>query len=493
MFKFASRLGAGTLLAALLVAPAPLCAQTAPAPPPLSPQDGAAIAAAWQAASEIAGAPSLAAALELLAGPDAAARRQADATLTLAAQSLALAEHGTVQNPRAVDKDWALRAPYDAVADFEAARVQGRIADWAAALPRRDGAYRALLDERARYAAILAAGGWKSLDAGPAPKLGAVDSRAPDLRARLALEGYVAPAPKPPEPVPPATASAAAGAAPPKTPPNPLEIYDAGLAAAVADFQGHHALKADGVLNPDTLAALNIPVQDRIATLDANIERARWLPDRLPPQRIEVDIAATEATLFQGGAPVLPMRAIVGDLRHHTPSFVSQVDAVVFDPPWIVPASIAAAELYPRQRRDPRYFAAHDFYVANGQLIQRAGPKASLGYIKFDMPDPFGVYLHDTPARSLFNRDRRWLSHGCMRLQMPRELATALLAPQGWRREDIDAAIAAGATRRVGLAAPTPVYVVYRTAIAEPDGKVDFRPDAYGWDARLIQVLGARP
>jgi murein L,D-transpeptidase YcbB/YkuD len=109
--------------------------------------------------------------------------------------------------------------------------------------------------------------------------------------------------------------------------------------------------------------------------------------------------------------------------------------------------------------------------------------------MKFDMPNAFTVYLHDTPSRSLFGREERWLSHGCMRLELPRDLAAALLGPQGWSRAKVEAAIATGATRRVELAKPMPVFVVHRTAVADDSGAVTFRRDVYGWDAKLAAAM----
>src|SRR5581483_2872606 len=253
---------------------------------------------------------------------------------------------------------------------------------------------------------------------------------------------------------------------------------------ALAAFQVDHGVKPSKMLDAATLAALNVDAAARLAIIDVNLERARWLPRNLPGDRIEVDIAEPQATLYQAGAPVLGMRAIVGDPTRHTPSFASEVTAIVFNPPWVVPASIAAAELYPKERRSPGYLARNGFIVQDGQLIQKAGPKAALGFVKFDMPDPFAVYLHDTPSR--------WLCHGCVRLEQPRELATALLAAQGWSRAMVEAAIAAKATRRVELETHTPVFVVYRTVVAGSDGRAVFRPDVYGWDAELVAALSGR-
>lgn len=434
-------------------------------PSPLSATDAAAVIAAWRAAPEFPMPADLVIQAERLASADPAVRADADAALARAATRLATLEHGRIDNPRAVDADWALRVAYDAQRDFDAARDGGRVPAWVATLPRTNPGYLALLAERRRYEAIRHGGGWPSVPEGSDLRLGAAGGRVAALRARLETEGFLA-----------ATAGAPA-------------VFDAPLAAAVAVFQKHHRTQSDGVVNARTLRALNVPVEDRLRAIDASLERERWLPDRLPPERIEVDVARAHATLFAGDKPVLTMRAIVGAPRHRTPIFRARVTGIVFNPPWNVPTSIAAAELYPKERRFPGYFAGHGFYVADGRLIQRAGPKASLGLVKFDLDDPFGVYLHDTPARGLFKQHHRALSHGCMRLEAPRELAAALLSTQGWDRGAIDAIIAAGATKRVGLRAPMPTIVVYRTAQIGPDGRAMFRRDIYGWDAKLIAAL----
>ncbi len=312
---------------------------------------------------------------------------------------------------------------------------------------------------------IRAAGGWKPLPPGGPLTPGAKGPRVAALRERLAAEGYTA------------------------TPTGEPDVYDSPLAAALADFQTHHDLPSDDGFTAETLAALEVPVEARLATLSANLERARWLPDRLPADRIEADVAQANVALFQSGQATLTMRAIVGDVKHHTPLFVSRVSSIVFNPPWVVPASIAKAELYPKERASPGYFARNGFSVIDGQLVQRAGPKASLGFIKFDMPDPYSIYLHDTPARSLFDKEDRARSHGCVRVQKPRDLAAAILAPQGYTLDTVNAAIAAKTTKRVIPTSVYPVYVVYRTADATADGQASFHRDVYGWDDRLVEAI----
>jgi murein L,D-transpeptidase YcbB/YkuD len=287
------------------------------------------------------------------------------------------------------------------------------------------------------------------------------------LRERLASEGYSSPTSATPD------------------------LFDAGLQAALANFQRHHALTDDGALAAATRAALNISAATRAEQIEANLERWRWLPHRLPPERIEVDVAGQTVRFLQADCETLSMKAVVGDPKHRTPMFASQVEAVTFNPPWNVPASIATAEILPKAAKDPGYLAANDFVFVEGRLQQKAGPKSALGQIKFELPSPFGVYLHDTPSKSAFARIRRDLSHGCMRLEKPSALAALLLAPQGWTPETIAAAIAAGRTQTVRLKTPTALYVLYWTARVDPAGLVAFSPDIYGWDQKLTEALDA--
>ena len=379
--------------------------------------------------------------------------------------ALARAERGLSVDPASIDRDFALAPTYDAAADFAQARDNGRIQAWLDGLAPRSADYWNLVKARAPYAAAVAAGGWAPIGPGKAPKVGAADPRAPALRERLAAEGYAAP-----------------------PPPDP-KIYDPALALALSAFQAAHGLEASGRLTEETIAALNVPAADRLAVIDANLVRARWLPTQPPPDRIEVDTGDPQTTLFQAGKPVLTMRAIVGQPHKRTPTFAAAVTAVQFNPPWVVPADIARGELYPKGRG---YLARNGFHVSGGQLIQRAGPRSALGFLKFVVEDPFSVYLHDTPSRSLFARDARWLSHGCVRLANPRDLAAALLAQQGGSRATVDAAIEARATTTTRLTSEVPLYIVYRTALADGDGHATFRPDVYGWDGELARAT-ARP
>jgi len=376
-------------------------------------------------------------------------------------------ELGQRMRPTEIDPLWALApAPRPVAADAQAARDAGRLGPWILGLGPSDPRYRALQGARRRYREIVEAGGWAATPAaaaGHAPPASALSA----LRARLAAEGYLP-----------------AGEARPGVPERPLK-------PALAEFQAHHALTPDGVVGAQTLAALNVTAEARLAQIDANLERWRWLP-RLPRTRVEVDVGGPAATLFVEDAPRLAMRVIVGDLSHRTPLFASRLESVVFNPPWNVPASIAEHELLPRERAQPGYLARNDFIRVAGALQQRPGPLNALGRLKFDFPSPFGVYLHDTPARAAFGLANRWRSHGCVRLEDPRGLAAAVLGPQGWTPAKVDAAIAAGATSRVALAQPVPLYVAYWTVVGAADGAPLFRPDPYGWDDKLMQALARR-
>jgi murein L,D-transpeptidase YcbB/YkuD len=419
----------------------------------------------WSAADRALAVRALAEAGELSPAEGAAVD---DAALTQAVERYAALELGQRLRPDAVDRMWAVApARRDVAAELAAARASGGFGAWIASLTPPSGQYKALASAGRRYRAIAEHGGWAALSAGASLQAGKAGPQVAALRDRLALEGYRAPETSRPE------------------------AFDAGLQATLANFQRHHDLPDDGVLRPGTRAALNVPAATRADEIEANLERWRWLPHQLPAQRLEVDVAGQSVRLLQADCETLSMRVVVGDPQHRTPMFISEVQAVTFNPPWNVPASIAAAEILPKAAKDPGYLAANDFIFVEGRLQQKAGPKSALGQIKFELPSPFGVYLHDTPGKAAFQRSKRDLSHGCMRLEKPAELAALLLAPQGWTPQTVTGAIAAGRTQTVRLKTPTPLYVLYWTAVVDATGFVSFRPDIYGWDTKLAEALAA--
>ncbi|MDP1737563.1 MAG: L,D-transpeptidase family protein [Caulobacter sp.] len=404
----------------------------------------------------------------LLAADDPAAGLEAleDAALMAVLRRHAIRQLGLRIRPSAIDRIWTLEPPLrDVDVELNNARRDGRFAAWLQALEPPHAGYRALAAERRRYRTIIDGGGWLPLSPGPTFTEGAEDARIEAVRARLTAEGY--------------------SLLPTETPAR----FDADLATALRTFQRRHDLDEDGVLGTETRRALDIPAEERLAQIDVNLERWRWLPRQLPPDRLELDTGAAEAVRYTTGAPTLTMRVIVGSPRHKTPMFASALDAVVLNPPWNVPASIARNEILPRAAREPGYLSRNGYVRTANGLQQRPGPGNALGFLKFDLPSPFGVYLHDTPGRSSFARRVRTLSHGCMRLEKPRELAEDLLAPQGWTRADIDRVIDARATRRIALQKTLPLFVIYRTVGLDEAGRAIFRPDPYRWDARLQTAL----
>jgi L,D-transpeptidase YcbB len=437
------------ILVSLAAAPAP--AQP-PAPSTLSTADRAAV-------------------LEVLRGTEdhaAGAAAKGDAAFWAVVVRYAHRESGRRVRPREIVSIWALQGPPRSLErELEAARVEGRLAPFLEGLTPRSARYRQLVVERSRYARIVEAGGWAVLPQTAKGKA-APDDHGSLLRARLAAEGYIEPGGHSQAP-----------------------SDEARLHAALVEFQRRHFLTTGGKLSKETIAALNVSAEDRLAQIDANLERWRWMPTRLPDERIEVDVGRAEASLYQAGTPTLTMRTIVGSPSHKTPLFSSRVEQVVFNPPWNVPASIASAELLPKEAKNPGYLARNDFIWVDGRLQQKAGPKSALGLLKFNLPSPFGVYLHDTPSRSLFAGSNRALSHGCMRLEKPRELAAILLGRQGWSAAQVEAAIAAKKTSFVNLAEPVPLFVNYFTAAVDDRGHVTFSPDRYGWDAKLIIALAS--
>jgi murein L,D-transpeptidase YcbB/YkuD len=224
-------------------------------------------------------------------------------------------------------------------------------------------------------------------------------------------------------------------------------------------------------------------------TIEVNLERERWLPRRLPADRVWVNVADQRLTMYRDDRPVFSTRVIVGqaERRHQSPEFEASIEGVWFNPPWTIPDEIATNEILPQARQDPTYLAKHGMVMLpNGGLQQIAGANSGLANLLFDMRNRFDVYLHDTPSRDFFRRDDRRISHGCIRVEDPRKLA-ALLMQQPV--EAIDQAIAPGTTVRRDLPKPVPVFVAYQTAFADGDGKLQFRADIYDRDGEIRQSL----
>jgi len=406
---------------------------------------------------------------------DAGARSSAGLggdALVRAALDHAHAVHAGRLDAADFQRDWALRPqPFDPLPGFADAVKRDALAAWIASLPPPYAGYDALVAGLARYRAIAAAGGWPTITPGSDLKFGASGEHVAALRKRLAIED---------------PQFEAAG-----------NQFDTALLEAVRRAQRRYGLNPAGLVGAQTIEALNVPAEARVRQIKANMERWRWLPAELNRNRVQVNIAAAVLTVFDGDVPVMSMKAVTGRPGDETPMLTSQIHSVVFNPPWNVPAGIAAKELWPKEKANPGYFARNGFRVIDtgdgGKRLQQSSEHSALGRFKFDFNNPFAVYLHDTPAQAGFARFDRLASHGCVRLEKPAALAKLLMKTNAdWQPETIDATVAAGKTVRAKLADPVAVYLLYWTAFATPSGQVSFREDPYHWDGTLASKIAAR-
>ncbi|GGY49834.1 L,D-transpeptidase family protein [Parvularcula lutaonensis] len=264
--------------------------------------------------------------------------------------------------------------------------------------------------------------------------------------------------------------------------------YDSGVAEAVKRFQKSRGIVPDGVVGPNTLERMNETPQQLVEKIRLNLERARWLPQDFADRYLMVNIADFTVGAWEDEKQKFSIRTVVGTDYNKTPVFADEMEYVVANPYWNIPASILVNEIAPQQAKDPGYLASKNMEVVEGwgddapvidpsqidwntvtgnetwRVRQRGGPNNALGLIKFMFPNDYAVYLHDTPAESLFDETRRTFSHGCIRVEEPRKLAEWVLEGTEWEgRDRVDQLIDSGERRTVSLAEPIPVYVTYFT------------------------------
>ena len=276
-------------------------------------------------------------------------------------------------------------------------------------------------------------------------------------------------------------------------------VYDPDLVKAVRRFQERQGLGADGVIGEATLSQLQISPAGRVRQIELALERLRWLPPPEDEAFVVVNLPEFQLRGYYRGntSPALQLRAVVGSasLRHATPVLHASMQYLVFRPYWDVPPTIAQKEILPDSKQDPAYFSRHHFEFHHGRIRQRPGDDNALGLLKFVFPNPFHVYMHDTPTKRLFAKSRRDFSHGCIRVSDAAALAEFVLRGQGkWDREAIDTSMKSGRNnRRVYLERPVGVYLLYSTVVVDEDGTTHFFKDIYGHDARLDAVLAKGP
>lgn len=400
---------------------------------------------------------------------DESAKAELDVQLTATALKYALVMTTGLANTTAPDGNDRRGIQKKLISELDSALAQDNIRAWVKTLPPQSVGYERMKYALGVYRDIDAAGGWEilpnSLSSKSAKRL-AHDER---LARRLRVEGDL------------------------------RENDDADddsnpIVDALKRFQRRHGLASRGKIDKATLAALNVSSHERVLQIAANLERWRTYT-RIPAStRVEVNAAAAIATLYRDNEPVMIMNAVVGKPKHDTPMLTSTITTIVINPPWVVPRSIIEKEIKPAIERKPDYLERNRMSWQGDQIIQEPGPGNSLGRIKFEFPNSYDVYLHDTPARALFKDVDRAQSHGCVRLERPIDLAADLLQDNGdeWSRDNIVQAIEEGETVRVPLTTQMSVTIAYWTAFVDDDGTVEFRPDVYGRDAPLAATLMPR-
>ncbi|MFA5719101.1 MAG: L,D-transpeptidase family protein [Desulfobulbaceae bacterium] len=354
-------------------------------------------------------------------------------------------------------------------------------------------AYGLLRDALSAYRTIAGQGGWPAIPGGPSIRRGMKDPRLPGIRRRLAITGDF---------------SGTDLYSP---------IYDAELAVAVMHFQKRHNLEIDGIIGRNTLAAMNVPVEERISQILINMERWRWQPHRLDDRRVYVNIAGFYLHAMNREEIELAMPVIVGEVYHKTPVFSDRIRYIEFNPYWNIPDSIARNEILPELIKNPAYLQENNIRIFEGwaenapeldgsfinweeigrhinryRFRQDPGPDNSLGRVKFVFPNRYSVFLHDTPRRELFKHDNRAFSHGCIRVSEPLAFAGYLLAQDdsSWDMERINKILDEEKRTIVVLKNPIPIHILYRTVIVDPEtSTISFFTDVYGRDELLRQAL----
>ncbi|MGL5361952.1 MAG: L,D-transpeptidase family protein [Bosea sp. (in: a-proteobacteria)] len=329
------------------------------------------------------------------------------------------------------------------------------------------------------YRDIAARGGWTPLQAGERLALGARGPAVVALRQRLVIAGDLDPS--------------LAGSS----------TYDSYVEGAMRRFQNRHGLTATGAINRGTLTALNVPVETRIRQLETNVVRLRSWAGNLGNRYVVANIPAASVETVENGVVATRHAAGVGKIDRQSPLLQTKIPEVNFNPTWTVPASIIRKDLIPKMQKDPTYLTENRIRIIGpaGEIPPErvnwnsdeatkytfrqdpGGEFNSLGFVRINIPSPHGVYMHDTPSKGIFGDDYRFVSSGCIRVQNVRDYITWLLKDTpGWDRSKIDQTIASGERINARITQPVPVFWVYVTAWATPDGGIQFRDDIYQKD-----------
>ena len=338
------------------------------------------------------------------------------------------------------------------------------------------------------YRGIVAKGGWNKLPTGLTMKVGSSGAAVTALRQRLAITGDLDPA------------SSSSG------------VFDSYVEAGVKRFQARHGINQSGVVSGPTLTALNVPADYRLRQLETNIVRLRSFSSNLGGRFVTANIPAASVETVENDTVATRHAAGVGKIDRQSPVMQTRALDIDFNPYWTVPASIIKKDLIPKMQADPNYLSDHRIKIFNKDNVEvqassinwhsleatnyrfreDPGTENSLGVVRININNPYGVYMHDTPEKGVFGDDSRYVSSGCMRVQNVRDYVAWLLKNNpGWDRDKIDQTIASGERLDVRLDPPVNVYWVYITAWGTPEGLVQFRDDIYQRDG--FSVAGAQP
>ncbi|WP_424933566.1 L,D-transpeptidase family protein [Amaricoccus macauensis] len=419
---------------------------------------------------------------------------------------------GGIVRPLSVDDEINVRPERATAGDLLGRLADGSASDVLSGLEPQDPDYAALMAERKRLTAMAQDGGLgPRVPTGPSLHVGESSPRVVALRDRLAKLGYASETEGDAR-----TALVETAGAPDAAPAFDATAFDPRLEAELKAFQRDQGLNDDGVAGPRTLAALNVSVADRIRMIDVNLERMRWFNRDLGNRRIEVNIPDYSVEMIENGAVVWSSRTVVGEVEEtRTPEFSDEMTHMVVNPTWHIPDSIATRVYLPKLRSDPDVLRRNgmSLFTRSGMEInpslvdfsqysaetfpfrvkQNPSSANALGRVKFMFPNQFAIYLHDTPARQYFARDARALSNGCIRLEKPLELAYVLLDGQVSNPEArFDGWLASKSETYVNLDDPVQVHLMYRTVFVDETGKIRYREDIYGRDAKVFAALQAR-
>jgi murein L,D-transpeptidase YcbB/YkuD len=394
-------------------------------------------------------------------------------------------------NPRDMNLDWHINKPsIDTLRGLQRLLAAEDFPQALDSLQPPHAGYRRLRTALQKYLAIQSAGGWPGIPDGALLKTGDYGESIAILRQRLQAEGDLVVEPKPGK-----------------------FIFDDTLKDAVEHFQVRYGIDVDGVVGPETRAAMNVPIAERIRQIQFNLERWRWLPRDFGERYMLVNTAGYELAAYEQNELLFITRIIAGTPERSTPAVAGPLQSIIFNPYWYIPRTIAINDILPLQQRNANYLKSMNIRVFKNsqvaltevpaehidwkqlnadnftyQLRQDPGPNNSLGNIKFKFANDYALYLHDTPKKRLFDREIRAFSSGCVRVENAIDLAEYLLRKhKGWTRQKIREVIDSGDTVPVDLPAPIPLYLVYWTAWVGSDDHVYFRKDIYGWDQSQLE------